>query len=95
MSDISPLDRLDDLIKQAKALGADAADAIYVESASLGVSFRMGKLEDVERSESLDVGLRVFVGKRQAVSSSTDLRPASLKALAAEIQGALARVSVP
>ena len=87
MTDISPLDRLDDLIKQAKALGADAADAIYVESASLGVSFRMGKLEDVERSESLDVGLRVFVGKRQAVSSSTDLRPASLKALAERVVG--------
>lgn len=87
MTDISPLDRLDDLIKQAKALGADAADAIFVESASLGVSFRMGKLEDVERSESLDVGLRVFVGKRQAVSSSTDLRPASLKALAERVVG--------
>ncbi len=87
MTDISPLDRLNDLIKQAKALGADAADAIFVESASLGVSFRMGKLEDVERSESLDVGLRVFVGKRQAVSSSTDLRPASLKALAERVVG--------
>jgi PmbA protein len=87
MKDQSPLDRLDDLIKQAKALGADAADAIYVESASLGVSFRMGKLEDVERSESLDVGLRVFVGKRQAVSSSTDLRASSLQALAERVVG--------
>lgn len=87
MTDISPLDRLDDLIKQAKALGADAADAIFVESASLGVSFRMGKLEDVERSESLDVGLRVFVGKRQAVSSSTNLSPSSLKALAERVVG--------
>jgi PmbA protein len=83
----APLDRLNDLIKAAKALGADAADAIYVESASLGVSYRMSKLEDVERSESLDVGLRVFVGKRQAVSSSTDLRPASLKALAERVVG--------
>lgn len=87
MKDQSPLDRLDDLIKQANALGADTADAIYVESASLGVSFRMGKLEDVERSESLDVGLRVFVGKRQAVSSSTDLRASSLKALAERVVG--------
>ncbi len=87
MKDQSPLDRLEDLIKQAKALGADAADAIFVESASLGVSFRLGKLEDVERSESLDVGLRVFVGKRQAVSSSTDLRAASLQALAERVVG--------
>jgi len=87
MTDTHPLDRLNDLIKQAKALGADAADAIYVESASLGVSFRMGKLEDVERSESLDLGLRVFVGQRQAVSSSTDLRPDKLKALAERVVG--------
>lgn len=87
MTDISPLDRLDDLIRKAKALGADAADALFVETASLGVSFRMGKLEDVERSESLDIGLRVFVGKRQAVSSSTDLRPAALAALAERVVG--------
>lgn len=81
----TPLNQLADLIKQAKALGADGADAIYVESASLGISYRMAKLEDVERSESLDVGLRVFVGKRQAVSSSTNLKPSSLKALAERV----------
>lgn len=81
------LDRLNDLIAEARRLGADAADAIYVESASLGISYRMGKLEDVERSESLDVGLRAFVGQRQAISSSTDLRPASLKALAERVVG--------
>ncbi|BCW90261.1 Metalloprotease PmbA [Alphaproteobacteria bacterium SO-S41] len=83
----APLERLNDLIAAAKALGADAADAIYVESASLGVSYRMAKLEDVERSESLDVGLRVFIGKRQAVSSTTDLRAPSLKALAERVVG--------
>lgn len=85
MTQIDPTERLNDLIKHAKALGADAADAVYVESASLGVSYRMSKLEDVERSESLDIGLRVLIGKRQAVSSSTDLRPASLKGLAERV----------
>ena len=82
MSTDQRLDRLTDLIAAARKLGADAADAIFVESASLGVSYRMGRLEDVERSESLDIGLRVFWGKRQAVSSTTDLRAPSLKALA-------------
>jgi PmbA protein len=82
-----PLNQLNDLIASAKKLGADAADAIFVESASLGVSWRMGRLEDVERSESLDVGLRVFIGKRQAISSSTDLRPKSLAALAERVVG--------
>ena len=87
MSTDRRLDRLTDLIAAARKLGADAADAIFVESASLGVSYRMGKLEDVERSESLDIGLRVFVGKRQAVSSTTDLRAPSLKALAERVVG--------
>ena len=85
MTDHSPLERLTDLIKQARALGADAVDALYVETASLGVSYRMQKLEDVERSESLDVGLRVIVGRRQAISSTTDLRAPSLKALAERV----------
>jgi PmbA protein len=44
-----------------------------VESVSAGVSYRLGKLEDVERAESTDMGLRVFVGARVAFVSSTDL----------------------
>ena len=46
-----------------KAAGADAADALFVENVSASVSYRLGKLEDVERSESADLGLRVFVGQ--------------------------------
>jgi PmbA protein len=87
MTNGAALDRLNDLIAEARRLGADAADAVYVESASLGISYRMHKLEDVERSESLDIGLRAFVGQRQAVSSTTDLRPSSLKALAERVVG--------
>jgi len=69
----SDLDRLDSLIAKARAAGADAADAMMVRSASLDASWRMGKNEGVERSEASDLGLRVLVGKRQAVVSTTDL----------------------
>ncbi len=79
------LDLLSDLVARARRYGADAADALHVESASMSVAYRLGKLEDVERSESLDVGLRAFVGKRQATSSTTDLRAASLDALARRV----------
>ena len=61
------------LIRAAKQAGADAADAIIVESVSAGVSCRLGKLEDVERAESSDLGLRVFVGHRVAFVSSSDV----------------------
>jgi PmbA protein len=63
---------LDDLIARAKKLGADAADALVVNSTSLSHAERLGKTERLERSEARDLGLRVFFGKRQAVASSND-----------------------
>ncbi len=75
-------DLLSDLIKRAKAVGADAADALYIESDALQHAQRLGRIEKLERAESRDVGLRVFIGKRQASVSSTDLAEQSLGALA-------------
>ncbi len=74
-------DRADALISQAKKAGADAADAIYVCDASTQVQMRLGNLEDVERSEGEEIGLRVFVGKRSATVSSSDMDPVILSAL--------------
>ena len=73
-----PLDLLDDLVKRALRAGADAADAVMFDSASLSVAWRLGESEGVERAESRDLGLRVFRGKRQAVVSTTDVSPAAL-----------------
>ncbi len=73
---IKPENRLDilgDLIGRALKAGADAADALYVEGDSIAHAQRLGKLEQLERSEGQDLGLRVFVGKRQASVSSTEL----------------------
>ncbi len=69
------------LVKQARAAGADAADALYVCNASTGVSVRLGEMEDVEQSEGEDIGLRIFVGQRSATVSASDLEPGSLAAL--------------
>lgn len=74
-------DRADALISQAKKAGADAADAIYVCDAATQVQMRLGNLEDVERSEGEEIGLRVFVGKRSATVSSSDMDPQILSAL--------------
>ena len=74
-------DRADALISQAKKAGADAADAIYVCDASTQVQMRLGNLEDVERSEGAEIGLRVFVGKRSATVSSSDMDPEILSSL--------------
>ena len=57
-------DRAENLVAAARKAGADAADALYLCNASTQVAVRLGALEDVERSEGEEIGLRVFVGNR-------------------------------
>jgi PmbA protein len=86
-----PLDLLSDLIARARAAGADAADAVLISGTSLSVARRLGKTEHVERSEGRDLGLRVFLGQRAAIVSSTTMDPSSFRELA-ERAVAMARV---
>lgn len=74
-------DRAADLVRRAVAAGADAADAVFAAHASTEVSVRLGALEDVGRSESEDLGLRVFVGQRSASVSTSELSADTLAAL--------------
>jgi len=85
-------DRAERLVKAALARGADAADAVAVRSMSLGIEVRDGAVEESERSESDDLGLRVLVGKRQAVVSTNDIASDGSAALA-ERAVAMARVA--
>ncbi len=64
----------DRLVAAARRAGADAADAVAVRSVSLSVEVREGEVEESDRAEGDDVGLRVFVGRRQAVVSTNDIR---------------------
>ena len=86
-----PLDLLADLIRAARTAGADAADAVLVAGTSLSVQRRLGRIEHLERSEARDLGLRVFVGQRSALVSSTAADPAGF-GLLAERAVAMARV---
>jgi len=70
-----------ELVRRAGRAGADAADALYSGGASTQVQVRLGALEDVERSEGEEIGLRVFVGQRSATASTSDFTPASYDAL--------------
>ncbi|QOZ31514.1 TldD/PmbA family protein [Bradyrhizobium sp. CCBAU 53421] len=80
------------LVEAAKRAGADAADAIAVRGVSQGVEVRDGRVEETERSEGDDVGLRVFVGQRQAVVSTNDVSGDEIAKLA-ERAVAMARVA--
>ncbi len=70
------------LVQAAKKAGADAADAVAMRGVSLSVQVREGEVEESERSEGNDMGLRVFVGRRQAVISTNDVAGADVSALA-------------
>jgi len=75
------IDLLQDLIGRTRRAGADAADAVLFEGVSLSHARRLGKTEKLERSEGQDLGLRVFIGRQQAVVSSTDRSPEALAEL--------------
>ena len=80
MSDLAELTGR--LLDAAKAAGAEAADAIAVAGDSLSIEVRAGALEQAERAEGVDLGLRVLVGQRQACVSSSDTRPETIAAMA-------------
>jgi PmbA protein len=82
MTQIDQTSILDSLLKTAKSAGAESADALIGRSVSLSVGERLGQKEKLERAESQDLGLRVFIGKRQAIVSTSDFAPAALKELA-------------
>lgn len=85
-------DLAQDLVSRAMAAGATAADAVFACDASTDVQMRLGALEDVQRSESASIGLRVFHGKQSASVSGADVSPQGLATLA-ERAVAMARLA--
>ncbi len=70
------------LVSAARRAGADQADALAVRAVSLSVELRDGAIEESQRSEGDDLGLRVIVGRKQAVVSTNDLKGDGFDALA-------------
>jgi PmbA protein len=70
------------LIRAAKAAGAEDADAIAMRGTSVEIDVLGGKLEHAERSEGIDIGLRVLIGKRQACVSASDTSTLTIDTMA-------------
>lgn len=79
---VTPENLTEALLAAAHKAGADAADTVAVERRSQSIGVRAGTLEQAERSESVEVGLRVFVGQRQACVGASDTREETLVMLA-------------
>ena len=86
------LARAERLVKAARAAGADAADAVAVRAVSVSVEVRDGAVEESESAEGDDLGLRVLIGRKQAVVSTNDMAGDGFAALA-ERAVAMARVA--
>lgn len=86
----TPADLTRAALDAALKAGADAADAVALDGTAIAIDVRDGRLEQAERSEGRDLGLRVFVGQRVASVSTSDTRPETL-ALLAERAVAMAR----
>ena len=70
------------LLQAARRAGAETADALAVEGTSLSIDIRQGRLEEAQRAEDIDLGLRVLIGRRQACVSASDISPATILAMA-------------
>lgn len=70
------------LLAAARRAGADAADALAIEGQAVSVDVREGVLEQAERAEGVELGLRVLIGRRQACVAASDLRPETLAEMA-------------
>lgn len=78
----SPQELSHALLDAARKAGAEAADSLVVQGTSVSIEVRAGALEQAERSEGMDLGLRVLVGQRQALVSASDARPETMAAMA-------------
>jgi PmbA protein len=75
------------MLDAAATAGADAADALAVDGTSLTVDVLNGRLEQAERAEGVEIGLRVMVGQRQACVSASDTRAETLREMAERAVG--------
>lgn len=69
------------ILKEAKAMGADDADVLVIQSVTNRVKVRLGKIEELKQANPKALGLRIFKNKRKALTYTSDFRPDSLKKL--------------
>jgi PmbA protein len=80
------------VVAEAGRKGADAADVIVIEGTDFVVTVRRSEVETLKEAKSRALGLRVFVGRRCAMSYTSDFSPAALAGLVADTVG-MARVT--
>jgi PmbA protein len=80
-----------EVVALAVKAGASDAEAVAREGDEFSVNVRMGQVETLKESGSRGLGLRVFLGKRSASTSTSDLTSEGIRQL---VEGALALAKV-
>jgi PmbA protein len=73
-----------DILQQAQRLGADAGDALVSVGEAFSASVRLGKVEKILNSHEKRLGLRLFVGKSSAITSTANFTREALHNLVEE-----------
>ena len=74
-----------EILKAARARGADAADLLASEGTEFSVTVRKGEVETLTEAGSKALGLRVFVGRRTASTYTSDFSWPTLDRLIDEV----------
>lgn len=69
---------VEDVLQQARALGASDAGAEVSEGTGLTVSVRCGQLENVERNRDKSLGVSIYLGQRRGNASTSDFSPQAI-----------------
>ncbi len=92
-SDVSPLQQesgepfdraqlsqiVDDMINEARRLGASAAEAGVSIEAGLSVNVRLGEVETIEHNRDKGLGITVYFGQRKGSASTSDFSPQAIR----------------
>jgi len=79
-TDLQSIQRLvHNLLDEARAQGASAAEAAVSMGSGLNVTVRMGEVETVEYNRDKGLGVTVYFGQRKGSASTTDFEPAAVK----------------
>jgi PmbA protein len=70
---------VEDMLREARAQGADAAEAAVSAQTGLSVTVRLGEVETIEHTSDNGLGVTVYFGHRKGSANTTDLRPEAVR----------------
>jgi PmbA protein len=73
------LNVVEDMLAEARKLGASAAEAGVSVEAGLSVNVRLGEVDTLEHNRDKGLGITVYVGKRKGSASTSDFSPKAIR----------------